>query len=72
VFTLLATAVAACVGIAYRLRADTWDMPFWLTAPAVLAPIAAAELFDFLKHRRAARTARAGRTRRAHARKAAP
>jgi len=68
VFTLLAALVAACVGGAYQLQTGSWDMPFWLTAPAILAPIAAAEITESLKHRRTARAALAGRARRAHAR----
>ncbi len=69
-YTLLAAAVTTCIGITYRLRAGRWDAPFWLIAAAILAPLAVAELTSVLTRHRTARTARAGRTRRAHARKA--
>lgn len=65
-FTLLAAALAALASLIYWLRYDTLQMPYWLMVACTIGSLAVAEAFEDLWRRR---RLRAGRARRAHARR---
>lgn len=67
-FTLLAAVLAALSGATYWLLQGTWQMPYWLMAVSVIGSTALSEACEELRNRRRVRI-RAGRSRRAHARR---